>query len=131
METTAKEGLQPEFEQMWALCPRGEKEAVYGGYRFFMEPPEIIVDGELLTPEMLLERYRRYVRWWQASFGEREARYISRHDELKNIFEFIKAEMYNREFLLPKQSRDYYYFDSMDENQLRAEYERFRTDTTP
>jgi len=81
-------------------------------------------EDELIDANYLINKYRRYLTWWQSRFAGVEERWISKSDRLKNCVDFLDAQLHLQDFKSAVQldPRTNYVFGNIDK--IREEYEK-------
>lgn len=107
-------------DELFALNPSGDKN----------ELSSYLEDYSLFYPEenidVIYDKYKEYQNWWMAKFGDRDPKYVGKNDQLRQIIDFLKDGMMRQDFVLPKTSRDYYYFGDMKHKEMAELYEEFK-----
>lgn len=82
---------------------------------------------------IILKKFSDHVEAWKRKYGERDEKYISENSrkELKNIFDFLGANMWQQEFkgLAQTKLRDKYLFPKQSTNTLKTMLHEFEQET--
>ena len=67
---------------------------------------------------MVIDRYRNYLKWWTATYGSTNPKYVKSENKKKHLFDFITFELYKKDWVIEKTKRDDYIFGKYDPEQL-------------
>lgn len=118
------------FDDFWKLNPNGDKSDAMSVFGFYVDPiSNSLFEYDIRSVNDLYDCYKEYVRFWKVKFGERDPKYISKKDDLRNIIDYIREDLFKQKFVLPTNSRDYYFFGNLTTKELQTIYDHFLKNT--
>lgn len=107
---------------MFAINPTGDPNEAYRLLQFRLDEFETnqtksIEEGEM-TFKYLMEKYDKYVMWWESEFGNKDPQYISKADRLMNLESWFENKGYNKFYSKQITHLDTYLFGGFSEAAL-------------
>ena len=87
------------FNEAWNLNPGTNKEHTYGLICKGLEKKNVSLD-------VLTSSYKKYYSWWGNIYGKRDAKYISKDNQLLGIYDFLAYNYHNKKWNNPNILRD-------------------------
>lgn len=82
--------------------------------------------NSVITYKYICNKYIEYMNWWSAVYGDKDPKWIGKADKLHDPEGFFDDMLYNKIYLLTKQSKDYYIFGSNSIETLRKKLNIFK-----
>lgn len=125
---------ESEFKVLWKLNEEFVTERQNYRNTFYycstlVENETYLPTGELLTIDLLIERYKNYLQNWDRSIGQRGKAYIGKDDKIKPIYDYLIDKMYEsniRNTPIESDPRYDIVFGGIPEEVIRKNFNEFR-----
>lgn len=123
MRTLSREEF---IEKLWNLNDKGDAAATYSYLlRTFIERDVYTFNQELVTFDLIVQKYTEYNNWWNHSFADMDPKYLKKDKEKVTISTFLIKAMYQQTFESPKKKRDSYLFGNFSRKELNEKVTKF------
>jgi hypothetical protein len=118
-------------KELFSLNGEGDPEAVYKYLvSQFIEKTIKTFDGTPITFDLIVQKYKEYLSWWNVKFGDSDPKYVAKVDKIKSIDVFLIKSMYNQSFTIPRKKRDFYLKGNHTLKYLRERLKVFNSKVT-
>lgn len=121
---------EDDFKKLWALNPIAENSdhdynSTYMMLANILGYVTYTPDGDLVTFDLIYDRYKRYLSVKKVLTEGIEPRYIRKEDKVKNLFMYIYDKTYDINHQMPDTSRHFYFWDNFSEKEITNHYANF------
>lgn len=119
------------FQKIFKLNPSGNPQEIFNylSAECFTNSNGLIAygfDKKPLTVNILYEKYKEYVRWWNCTHGKKDQKYIRTEDKKLDLKWFVIQAKYNESFVIEQNQRDKYLFGNMSLQDLTNGINQFK-----
>lgn len=119
-----------DFKKLWALNPtvdnpQHDYENTYNlaSGIIFVEIPT--VDGELITFDLLFDRYSKHIQVKSILNDGVETRYQKKQNQIKPLYEYLANRHFNHIEKLPENSRHFYFWGNLSKEEIESHFKKF------
>lgn len=121
---------EDEFKQLWSLNPSFDDPL--HDYRNTYQLASGIIYTEILTPDgdqvtldLILDRYKRHLHIKGVLNEGVEPRFQKKENKIKTIYEYLSGSHFNSLDKLPENSRHFYFWGTLTNEEIEIHYKRF------
>ncbi|HNX01646.1 MAG TPA: hypothetical protein PKK33_09795 [Candidatus Cloacimonadota bacterium] len=123
-----KSELAKRFEaELWPLNTQGDYEDTLEKVEFIISMNYTDHFKNKVTFEYILDKYRKYMGWWENTIGVKGPQWIKESERLKSIFDFLDERLFFQSFELPRRIRDLYIFGTESFESLNIKLKAFKS----
>jgi len=124
-----------DFDKLWSINPiydlkanedhglNATKELLESSLFIYRNEPTN--DGQLLTFDLIYNRYKTYVTVKKILTEGTEHKFIRKEDRIVDLFTYIFDKMFMIDFQMPDTSRHYYFWADKSEKEITSHYNNF------
>lgn len=118
--------MKKEFNELWKLHPSGEKERTFELYSAIIEQKVYTFDGEFVDNKYLATCLKKYLEYWDYTFGKRDKKYIGTKDQKVTLQFWLASSMWEQEYIIDTNTRrDRYIFGDYTIAELKEKIKQF------
>ena len=126
MEELTKE----QFDKLWNINPTFSNpeynyDATFNMLSQRLKLPNITSDGQLVTFELIFQRYKSYYQVKSIINEGTEAKYIKKENVIQPIFRYVFDEMYFSMEKVPYTQRHFYFWGDKTAEEIRDKFKVF------
>jgi hypothetical protein len=109
---------EEDFARVFAGCEVGNSNSSLFILRDKIEKGAKTFQGELITLELIRDKYDEYCQYWKNKYAKSDPKYISSKDKKVTVYDFLMQAMYNNSYEREELPRDYYLFGNTNKQEL-------------
>lgn len=122
---------EEDFKRLWVLNPTVDDSLhcyknTYQVASGLIFAKMLTVDGELITIDLLIDRYSKHVQIKNILNDGTEPRFQKKQNQIKPIYEYLIREHYNQIEKLPENSRHFYFWGNLSNEEIEKHLKRFQ-----
>lgn len=126
MESVTKE----QFDKLWSINPTFSDpdhnyENTFLAINQRLIIPNITPDGQLVTFDLIYQRYKSYYQIKTIINEGTEAKYIKKENVIAPIYRYIRDAMYESVEKIPHTQRHFYFWGDKTEGEIKDKYKIF------
>jgi hypothetical protein len=115
-----------QFELLFKLDPEANKNQMFAYVERHLKSSMTTFQGDPMDFDFIYTKFKAYSDWWDRKHGSKDPKYLAKTDKKKGIIVFISDGMYDSNFGLGKNPRDFYMLGNMSFEIFSSITEKFQ-----